>query len=278
MYLNFYIFSPGRKITRSFCPALLFITALCGAASAQSGPNSVRLEGAQISLLSAPVMASVLLGDALTLQPDERLAFVSIVLDDGWKTYWRLPGRFGFAPLLDWSGSENVASVETIFPMPNLFDEGDGTSIGYSGEVLWPVRVQTVDAKEPIFLDLAVELGLCEELCIPVSADLGALLSPSAGEAASLSAILALAGSLPTSPERLPEGAFEQNDAGLTLSMAQISLSGSFAVAENDVGKHSLLQFDGDGALSGPWRHEIAPNRLTLVSPDTGMQIFLLGT
>lgn len=278
MYINFNIFSLGRKMTRCFCSALLFVTALCGAASAQSDPNSIRLEGAQISLLSAPAMASVLLGDALTLQQNERLAFVSIALDDGWKTYWRLPGRFGFAPLLDWSGSENVASVETIFPMPSLFDEGDGTSIGYSGEVLWPVRVQTIDPKEPIFLDLAVELGLCEELCFPVSAELGTRLSPSALETASLPTILSLAGSLPASMVSMPDGSFEHTDDGLALSMAQFASEGSFAVAENDEGKHSLLQFDGDGALRGSWRHEIAPNRLTVVTPDMGMQVFLLDT
>lgn len=278
MYLDFDLFSPNLKKTQAVCLAVLIFTMLCGQALAQSADTSIRMEGAQISLLTAPTMAGALLGNALTLEQDERLAFVSIELDTGWKTYWRLPGRFGFAPVLDWSQSENVASVAALFPLPSLFDEGDGTSIGYSDDVLWPVRVQPIDPKEPIVVSLTIELGLCEELCFPVSADLSARLSSSSGEVASMAAVSALAGSLPGEETAMPAGAFEQSDAGLTLTLAQTASPASFAVAENDEGKHSLLHRDASGVLRGPWRHEAAPNRVTVISPDVGMQIFLLGT
>lgn len=277
MHVNFDIFVPNLKKTQVGSALLLICTLVCGPALAQSDISSVRLEGAQISILSAPSMASALLSDSITLEQDERLAFVSIELDDNWKTYWRLPGRFGLAPVLDWSMSENVASVEAIFPMPSLFDEGDGTSIGYSGEVLWPVRVQPIDPKKPVIVSLVIELGLCEELCFPVSTDLSARLSPPTGEVASMADILALAGSMPTDGIEMPAMAVEQNEEGLTLTWEQVVSSGSFAVAENDEGKHSLLRMDQTGVLHGSWRHEAAPNRVTIISPETGMQVFQLG-
>lgn len=259
--------------------ALLMVSALmCSPSLAQSEPPSVRLEGARISLLSAPSMASALLRDSIILEQDERLAFVSIELEDGWKTYWRLPGRFGLAPVLDWSTSENVASLTTLYPLPSLFDEGDGTSIGYFDDVLWPVRVKPIDPKEPVIVRLTIELGLCEELCFPVSADLSTRLSPSSGEVASMVDVLALAGSLPADELMMPVGAFEQTMDGLTLTLDQGASPDSFAVAENEEGKHGLLRSDGSGTLHGSWRHEAAPSSVTVISPEFGMQLFHLGT
>src|SRR5690606_14977149 len=36
---------------------------------------------------------------------------IEIDLAPGWYTYWRMPGEAGIAPVLDWSGSSNLASV-----------------------------------------------------------------------------------------------------------------------------------------------------------------------
>lgn len=278
MLVKFDLFSTGFRKTRTACLALLIFSVLCIQALAQSGESSLEREGAQISLLSAPTMASALLGDSIVLEQHELLAFVSIALDEGWKTYWRLPGRFGLAPLLDWSRSENVASVTTLYPMPSLFDEGDGISIGYSGAVLWPVQVQPIDPKEPVFVHLTIEMGLCEEICFPVSGDLSTRLSPSAGELASMADIVTLAGSLPPEEVMVPAGAFGQSGQRLMLTLEPSTPLDSFAVAENLEGKHSLLRLDNSGALSGPWRHEAAPSHITIISPDVGMQVFRLGT
>lgn len=276
MYLVFKKNWPKLRFWRVFTFLYLIWAWSCAPASAQQTQATVQLDGAEVRLLSAPTMAGALLGDALPLRPDERLAFLSIALEDGWKTYWRLPGRFGFAPLLDWSQSENVESIETIFPSPSLFDEGDGTSIGYSGHVLWPVRIQPIDPKEPVLISLSVELGLCQELCVPVSADLISRLSPSAEQMAPLSAVLALAGALPAQIVDMPSGAFDQTENGLSLALPQIFGTAGFAVAENDAGKHALLQADGQGTLSGPWRHQTAPTRLTVIAPETGMLVYRL--
>lgn len=276
LYIDFDIFVPALKKSGLGLALVSMGALLCGPTFAQS-PSSTQMEGAHISLLAAPSMAGALLADSITLAQDERLAFVSIDLDDGWKTYWRLPGRFGLAPVLDWSMSQNIAAVETVFPMPSLFDEGDGSSIGYSGQVLWPVRVQPDDPKEPIIVSLSMDLGLCEALCFPVSVDLSQRLSTLSGEAASMADILDLAGSLSVDEARVPPEVFYQDEDDLILDWGQGISADSFAVAENEEGKHSLLRLDDSGAFRGPWRHEQAPTHVTVISPEAGMHVIRLG-
>ena len=41
---------------------------------------------------------------------------IEIRLDPHFKTYWRTPGDIGLPPSFDWSGSENVRSVEVRWP------------------------------------------------------------------------------------------------------------------------------------------------------------------
>src|SRR5215470_10644281 len=38
---------------------------------------------------------------------------LEIKLAPGWKTYWRSPGEGGMPPRFDWSGSANLARIET---------------------------------------------------------------------------------------------------------------------------------------------------------------------
>lgn len=45
-------------------------------------------------------------------------AGLALDLADGWKTYWRTPGEVGFPPEIDWSGSQNIASIDFQWPAP----------------------------------------------------------------------------------------------------------------------------------------------------------------
>lgn len=99
----------------------------------------------------------------------EILAGLQIVLQDGWKTYWRNPGDAGgVPPELDWSGSENVADATLIYPAPKRFKDRSGETIGYAGQVVMPVLVQPVDPDRGIVLNVRFEYGICGDVCIPV--------------------------------------------------------------------------------------------------------------
>lgn len=264
------------KKTDIIATLLLICTFASTPVLGQVSLSSVVMNGATISLVSAPAMSSALLGDAIVLEQDERLAFIEIDLDENWKTYWRLPGRFGIAPVLDWSASENVRSVEALLPMPSLFDEGDGISIGYKDDVLWPVRIQPGDPKEPVIIRLRLDIGLCEVLCLPASAELTWRMSPGSGDAASLADILDLATQLPSERAALSALTFDHVGEDLRLTLAENIEFDSFAVAENVEGRHSLLRVDAAGVLQGRWPHETPPNQISLMRPGIGMEIFRL--
>src|SRR5262245_18722134 len=99
-----------------------------------------------------------------------RLAGVEITMDDGWKTYWRMPGDAGVPPQFDWSGSSNVANVKVLYPAPMRMREADGHVIGYKQAVLFPIEVTPQDATKPVALKLSLEFGICRDICVPATA------------------------------------------------------------------------------------------------------------
>jgi DsbC/DsbD-like thiol-disulfide interchange protein len=97
-------------------------------------------------------------------------AGVEIKLKPGWKTYWRHPGDSGVPPRFNFAESENVRQVEVRWPAPRRFAVGGEFSIGYSGEVIFPLRITAVDPARPVTLRLHLDYAVCEKLCVPVDA------------------------------------------------------------------------------------------------------------
>jgi DsbC/DsbD-like thiol-disulfide interchange protein len=112
-------------------------------------------------------------------------AGVEIQLKAGWKTYWRYPGDAGVPPRFDWSGSENLAVLEVKWPAPERFvDESGAKSIGYHGDIIFPLMVRPIDPARPVRLKLKLDFAVCEKLCVPADAEL--MLEIPAGESAPL--------------------------------------------------------------------------------------------
>ena len=85
-----------------------------------------------------------------------------------WITYWRHPGESGIVPQLDWSKSQNLASVRVHWPEPRLFLKAGFNSIGYKDEVLLPLELIPLDPSAPIGFDAMLSIGVCDDICIPV--------------------------------------------------------------------------------------------------------------
>jgi DsbC/DsbD-like thiol-disulfide interchange protein len=109
---------------------------------------------------------------------DARLAGIHIRLDPGWKTYWRMPGDAGVPPLADWSASVNAAQVEMLWPAPTRHVDPWATTVGYVGEVVFPVVVTPADPALPVSLRLTLTYAVCSDICIPVEAGLAVDLAP----------------------------------------------------------------------------------------------------
>lgn len=97
-------------------------------------------------------------------------AGVEIKLKPGWHTYWRYPGDSGVPPRFDFSGSDNVATAQALYPAPHAIVDETGTAIGYTGGVIFPLRVVPRQKNKPATLRLKLDYAVCEKLCVPVEA------------------------------------------------------------------------------------------------------------
>jgi DsbC/DsbD-like thiol-disulfide interchange protein len=134
-----------------------------------------------LATLAAPALAttqddvlSATLRPGWQMENGAHMAAVDLALAPGWKTYWRSPGDAGIPPSFDWSGSENVKSVRIHWPAPQVFETNGMQTIGYHDHLVLPVEVVPEDRTRPVHLSVRVDLGVCDEICIPASVDLAA--------------------------------------------------------------------------------------------------------
>ncbi len=119
------------------------------------------------------------------------MAALRVRLSPGWKTYWRAPGEGGIPPQFDWSGSANLNSVSFHWPVPQVFSINGIRSIGYHDELILPIEMTPTRPGEPISIRTTVELGVCEDICLPMQVDLRADLATSGAADPAISASLA---------------------------------------------------------------------------------------
>ncbi len=134
---------------------------------------------AALALIAAPALATtqddVLSGQlrpGWQMENGGHMAAIELQLAPGWKTYWRSPGDAGIPPSFDWSRSENVKSVRIHWPAPAVFHTNGMQSIGYHDRLVLPVEVTPDDPGKPIRLQLRMDLGVCDEICLPAALDL----------------------------------------------------------------------------------------------------------
>ncbi|WP_343560266.1 protein-disulfide reductase DsbD family protein [Kiloniella sp. b19] len=122
-----------------------------------------------------------LLSDRDALGEGEVVFALEQVLQKGWKTYWRSPGDAGFPLSVDWSGSENVESLEVLWPAPHRFVLFGLQTFGYSDRVVFPLAVKAKDTSRSLTLRLTANYLICEEVCIPYSNAFEMTLQPGKG-------------------------------------------------------------------------------------------------
>lgn len=94
-------------------------------------------------------------------------AGIEIRLKPGWHTYWRYPGDAGVPPQFDFKASQNLKSIDVLFPAPVKMLEAGAVTIGYDSDVILPLRVLPQDPGKPVALKLTVGYAVCEKLCVP---------------------------------------------------------------------------------------------------------------
>jgi len=104
-----------------------------------------------------------------------QMAAIRVRMVPGWKTYWRAPGDAGIPPRFDWERSKNLRSVRLYWPTPTVFDQNGYRSVGYKGDVIIPLELFPKDPDaQVIVLRGRMDLGVCNDVCIPMSVKLNA--------------------------------------------------------------------------------------------------------
>lgn len=139
-------------------------------------PRASRAADGQGRINPADVVQAAVL-DGWRTKDGKRIAALELTLAPGWKTYWRSPGEAGIPPSFDWSGSTNLASVRIMWPRPTVFDLNGMESIGYKHRLVLPIEFTPKHPGQPIDLKAGVDLGVCHDICMPVSLKVAADLS-----------------------------------------------------------------------------------------------------
>lgn len=239
------------------------------------------LIGLGLTLSSAPPVAAQQTGAPAGMAQAEILpgwrtaggthvAALRIVLAPGWKTYWRAPGEAGIPPRFGWAGSRNLAAVRMRWPRPEVYDVNGLRAIGYHDELVLPIEFTPGRADRPVRVKLALEFGVCRDICVPVAARLTAELPVGGGPDPRISAALAMqprtageagVGAVRCTVEPISDGlrltariempplgpaevaVFELPDQSIWVSEAKGRREGGLLVAESDLVPPSAAPF-----------------------------------
>jgi suppressor for copper-sensitivity B len=129
-------------------------------------------------------------------------AGIEIDLAPGWKTYWRSPGDAGIAPVADFSASTNIAGPVAIgFPPPQRHDDGYAVTNIYEGRIVLPLAVKLIDPSSPTRLAVGLDIGVCEEICVPAHFDLAVDVAPGESDPEADALLADARAALPKAPE-----------------------------------------------------------------------------
>ncbi|MEE2525383.1 protein-disulfide reductase DsbD domain-containing protein [Hyphobacterium sp. HN65] len=158
---------------RFFSLLLVFLTA-AGLAAAQSSsiPRSAMGQDAMVDVQ--------LVADHVTVEAGQTF-HVGLLMDiePGWHTYWRNPGDSGEATRINWRLPEGVEASDIIWPAPSAYEFGHLMNYGYGGEIVLPVSITVPSDFDDRFLGLRADVSwlVCEEVCIPESAEVDLFLT-----------------------------------------------------------------------------------------------------
>jgi len=145
---------------------------------------------AQFEGRSADDVVQVSLVEGWRMENGHHMAAIRISLAPGWRTYWRAPGEGGIPPQLRLTGDDGISGMLIHWPRPEVFFANGIRSIGYRDDVILPIEFAMSDAG-PVALNGRLEIGVCQEVCMPVTLDLDGLLPASVVHDPAVSAALA---------------------------------------------------------------------------------------
>ncbi len=115
-----------------------------------------------------PALVSIIPSNGIFIVDENYFFGVKIELKKGWKTYWKNPGDAGAPITIGSKDSSNGDKFKVLFPFPEKFTDHGVSTIGYEGQVIFPVRVQKNEI-DKINEEINLDYLVCKDICIPIS-------------------------------------------------------------------------------------------------------------
>lgn len=176
-----------------------------------------------------------------------QMTALRVLLEDGWKTYWRAPGDLGVPPEFNWRGSRNAADIEVHWPRPHLFENTGQRTVGYLHEMILPIEVTPTDPGQDIWIAGEISFGICREICVPVIVNVENLLS---GPGTATPEIIAALAAMPERRDGIARCAVEPVIDGVRVTAA---------IEMASLGPHEVALFELNGVSS--WTSESVNSR-----------------
>lgn len=154
--------------------ALVSLFLLTAAAEAAATPWQEVAPGVRLRLISADTVSS-----------GKLLAGVELDMPPATKTYWRVPGETGIPMEIDLSASRGLDGPPAVrWPFPSIDTATGFVDFVYFGPTVLPLEVGVEGSSAQ--LEAALTLGICSDICVPVSARFSLPLSFDKPDAAQL--------------------------------------------------------------------------------------------
>jgi thiol:disulfide interchange protein DsbD len=128
------------------------------------------------NVIKTPHVEAQLIARHETIQPGKSIEVaLRLKLVDHWHTYWRNPGDSGLPTKLTWTLPAGFSAGEIRWPYPTKLPLGPLMNFGYEGEVLHLVDIaapSNAAIGKPVSLKAKADWLVCNDVCIPESADL----------------------------------------------------------------------------------------------------------
>ena len=124
---------------------------------------------------SSPHSDAELVAEVVSIAPGRPFTVaLRLTMDEGWHSYWRNPGDAGGTTTIDWTLPAGFAAGEIRWPHPRRVEAPPLVSYGYDDEVLLLVNVTPPHdlGVEPVALAARADWVVCEEICLPATAEL----------------------------------------------------------------------------------------------------------
>ena len=153
------------KLIRNILLFLLFIISFSFISLAQKNSKKTLVSHEHVSLELISSVNSI---------PKENNLHLGLYfkLDPGWKIYWKYPGKAGYPPGIDWVKSKNIKDLEILWPKPEEFEILGMESLGYSKEVILPIKLIIENNNEKLLANFDVDYLTCKKICIPFNDNL----------------------------------------------------------------------------------------------------------